>query len=210
MIKSNKPRNSREGGERAGRLPYEAEQSPKGPSTSSTRCRCRRHRPARPRYSVPGPGSRSRPAPARRPGLSGAPHGEAPPFLSSFLSLFSFSPFLSFSLSFLFFFFPLARGRRVGCCVLPRPRRAEPSRLGPGPPPAPQRDGAGCQRRRGTAPLRTASSLCPRRCGALRGTQPPCSAPATRALGTGQRSVRPRNSFPNSVRYKGLAVLAQS
>lgn len=135
MIKSNKPRNSRGGGERAGRCPYEAEQSPEGRGTSAARRRRRRHPPARPRYtapgpgtrySVPGPGSRSRPSPAPRPGLSGAPHGEAPPFPSFFSPLsFSFLPF------FPLLFFSLARGRRAGRCVPPRPRRAEPSRLGP-------------------------------------------------------------------------------
>lgn len=154
MIKSNKPRNSREGGERAGRLPYEAEQSPKGPSTSSTRCRCRRHPPARPRYSVPGPGSRSRPAPARRPGLSGAPHGEAPPFLSFFLSLFSFSPFLSFSLSFLFFFFSFGTGEESR--VLRSAKAAQSGALSPRARPssstAARRSGMSAPERDGTAP----------------------------------------------------------
>lgn len=202
MIKSNKPRNSRGGGERAGRCPYEAEQSPEGRGTSAARRRRRRHPPARPRYtapgpgtrySVPGPGSRSRPSPAPRPGLSGAPHGEAPPFPSFFFPpFFLFSPFLS---SPLFFFGTGEESRALRSAKAAQSGALSPR---PGPPPAPQRNAAESQRRGGTAPLRTASPLGPRRCGAPRGTQP------------GQRWVQTRNRFPGSVRYKGPAVLARS
>lgn len=132
MIKSNKPRNSRGGGERAGRCPYEAEQSPEGRGTSAARRRRRRHGPDT-RHPAPVLGTRY-PAPAH----AAAPLRPRGPALAALpTEKLRLSPLFFFPLSFSFLpffpllFFSLARGRRVGRCVPPRPRRAEPSRLGP-------------------------------------------------------------------------------
>lgn len=101
------------------------------------------------RYSVPGPGSRSRPSPAPRPGLSGAPHGEAPPFPSFFFPpFFLFSPFLSSPLFFLWH-----GGGESGVAF--RQGRAERSPLAsarPSSSTAAQRSGESAPGRDGTAP----------------------------------------------------------
>lgn len=202
MIKSNKPRNSREGERERDVAPTKPSRAPKAvapPPHAAVAAGTHRHGPDT-RHPAPVLGTRY-PAPAhaaaplrpRGPALAALPTEKlrlSPLFF--FPLSFSFLPFFPL----LFFFFGTGEESRA----LRSAKAAQSGALSPrpGPPPAPQRNAAESQRRGGTAPLRTASPLGPRRCGAPRGTQP------------GQRWVQTRNRFPGSVRYKGPAVLARS
>lgn len=135
MIKSNKPRNSREGERERDVAPTKPSRAPKAvapPPHAAVAAGTHRHGPDT-RHPAPVLGTRyPAPAHAAAPLRPRGPALAALPTEKLRLSPLFFPPFLSlFSLSFLSSFFSLARGRRVGRCVPPRPRRAEPSRLGP-------------------------------------------------------------------------------
>lgn len=126
MIKSNKPRNSREGERERDVAPTKPSRAPKAvapPPHAAAAAGTHRHGPDT-RY--PAPAHAAAPLRPRGPALAALPTEKlrlSPLFF--FPLSFSFLPF------FPLLFFSLARGRRVGRCVPPRPRRAEPSRLGP-------------------------------------------------------------------------------
>lgn len=135
MIKSNKPRNSREGERERDVAPTKPSRAPKAvapPPHAAVAAGTHRHGPDT-RHPAPVLGTRY-PAPAH----AAAPLRPRGPALAALpTEKLRLSPLFFFPLSFSFLpffpllFFSLARGRRVGRCVPPRPRRAEPSRLGP-------------------------------------------------------------------------------
>jgi len=135
MIKSNKPRNSREGERERDVAPTKPSRAPKAvapPPHAAAAAGTHRHGPDT-RHPAPVLGTRY-PAPAH----AAAPLRPRGPALAALpTEKLRLSPLFFFPLSFSFLpffpllFFSLARGRRVGRCVPPRPRRAEPSRLGP-------------------------------------------------------------------------------
>lgn len=135
MIKSNKPRNSREGERERDVAPTKPSRAPKAvapPPHAAATAGTHQHGPDT-RHPAPVLGTRY-PAPAH----AAAPLRPRGPALAALpTEKLRLSPLFFFPLSFSFLpffpllFFSLARGRRVGRCVPPRPRRAEPSRLGP-------------------------------------------------------------------------------